>query len=311
MKRVIVITLLFLFFLCILAPIAARADWYTDGAYRSPGYWHYNTQTRYVAEPYNSDFADMARRAESGQEYASPEVFYVTAEDAQDAETQLQRAVEYAPHSIVITFAKTADAVEFYECYSEWRENCDSPDALIGAVWTRRDQLFAIARSGRSVIITVDRYAEGWLCYVDTSPVIRVYADSNYSRSLLAYRHSIEMFDAAKIITLIGETVEYDYDEYDRIKGNGGYVEDEVAHSVRGAVQRGRAVCDGYAATVQFALACVGTKAFEVIEYNGQANHAYNMVLMGGTWTRVDALKVKPSGGAVLRWVRDVYMEVN
>ena len=309
MKRVIVITLFVLFVLCILAPIAARADWYTDGSWRSPWYWHYNCETRYVAEPYNSDFADMAIRAESGREYAPPEVFYITAEDAQDAETQLERAVEYAPHSIVITFAKTADAVEFYDRYSGWRENCDSPDALIGAVWTRTDQLFAIARSGTSVIITVDRYADGWLCYVDTSPVIRVYADSNYSKSLLAYRHAIEIFDAAKIITIISESVDYDYDEYYRMMANGGYVEDEVAHSVRGAVQRGKAVCDGYAATIQFALACVGTKCFEVIEYGGTCNHAWNMVLTGDTWTRVDALKVKTVDGALLRWVRDVYME--
>ena len=307
MKRTIVITLLFLLFLCIVAPIAAKADWYSDGSWLAPWYWHYNSQPRYVGEKYESSFEDVAARAETGIEYPPPQVFRIEAESVEDAETQLEQAMEYAPETVVISFTKTADSVRFYELYSEYRANHNRIDAVIGAVWTRRETLYSIGRSGTSVIISIDRYAEGWLCYVDTSPVIRIYRDLDYSRMLSNYRRSITGYDYAKLATLISETVDYDWNEYDKMMANGGYVEDELSHSVRGAI-KGKAVCDGHASLYQFALACNGIKSFEVIE-RGDMNHAYNLVLVDGKWIKVDVLHVKHSG-AVLAWIRDIYMGV-
>lgn len=307
-RRIVICAVLVL---ALAAP--AAADWYTDGVWREPGYWHYATQPRYQAEAYESSFADMERRAETGKEYPPPEVFRIRAAGLEDAETQLEAAMRYAPHTVAIEFDRRADAVSFYERYRDWRTEGTGIDAVIGAVWTRTEELIYTARTGNSVIITIPRYADGWLACVDTSPVIRIYRDEAYSRALLEFRRTwvdgISGTDAEiadKLQKFISGYAEYDRAENERMQANGFQVVDEDTHSVRGFVERRKAVCDGYTAALQFALACHEIKSFEVILWSAGGNHSVCAVQVDGTWTTIDLTSASGEYSR-LKWIKEIY----
>ena len=286
---------------CLLAGIllsgAASADWYTDGSWRPADYWYYADQPRYAGERYEATLAEM----ETMQEAPTPETIRVTVESIEGAERQLAQALKYAPHVVAIAFDRLRDAKAF-----------DPFGVLAGAAWTRTERLYSINRIGRSVMITIDRYAEGWLAYVDTSPIIRVYADEDYCRQLAAFRETwidpitgTDVEKVARISEFIGGYAAYDEAEAERLRQNGGFVVDTEAHSIHGFVTRRRAVCDAYAAALQMALACHGIRAFEVIG-SGAGNHAWNMVQVDGAWEPIDALQGEGEY-ATLQWVNNIY----
>jgi len=252
---------------------------------------------------------------QSGLEYSTPQNFRIEAKSVVDAESQLESALEFAPETIVISFSNRTDAVEFYERYRDWRTNQTTIDAMVGAVWTRTDSLFSIGRSGNSVMITIARYSDGWLAYVDTKPYIRCFVDASYSQRLVELRQlwidRISGTDADKveaIRTFIGGYADYDRTEHSAMHNNGYHVVDPVAHSMRGFAERRRCVCDGYVAAMQFALACHGIKSFDIIMQSDSGNHAVNKVRLDGEWQTIDALNVPYDNGySILSWVEDIY----
>lgn len=289
----------------------AFADWYRGGTvYHDPNYWAYCTAERYVGEQYITDFADMAERtqkaAESGTEYPTPSVFRFAAESVTDAEAKLEKALEYAPQTITIEFTDTETAKAMHDKYANWRENGTQIDLIVSTAWTRQDGLVGVARHGKSVCMTINRYADGWLAYVDTSDAIRVYKSVAYSRMLKEYRQrfdGISGTDVEKIIAVANAVIrdaKYDYAERDYVNLNHsvGRVD---SHSVRGVVDGKLAVCDGFSAAMQFGCACVGVKAFEtIIEGNGFGNHSFNKVRCDGVWCNIDVTQmlthpIKPS----------------
>ena len=308
MKRIFIyLVLLFSF------PVMAYSDWYIDGSYHSSDYWYYVDQPRYVGDSYNTDFDDMEQREKSGKEYSTPKTFYINAYNVEDAENKLESALEYAPLSIVISFTNRKEANQFYEKFRDWRINKINIDCIIHAVWTRTDNLFSIGKSGKSVIITIDRYSEGWLAYVDTSPTIRVFDDINLSRQLLEFRKlwidNIKGTDAEIVDQLqkfVSGYAEYDDEESIRMQNNGFYVEDEVAHSIRGFIEKRKAVCDGYTSAMQFVLACHGIKSFDVIMEGKVDNHSVCMVKVDNEWINVD---ITGCSGEyrTLKWINEIY----
>ena len=288
--------------LMLILSITASADWYSDGTWRSPDFWFYADHARFIAEPYTATLEDM----KGAVEYAPPENLKITAVDAQDAEKQIEQALVYAPHTMVITF--TGGAREFYENFRD--------EILIGAVWTRREQLYSIARSGNSVMITIERYSDGWLSFVDTTDAIRVYADPAYSASLKRYREenidSISGTDEEKIrkICDLLSGVVYDSAEHRRMQENGYQVSDTDSHSVSGVV-KGKAVCDGYTQAFIFAASCHGIKSFDVILYSPEGSHAICMVKTTDGWRFIDPMtgRVSLQGYSHLAWISNYKKE--
>lgn len=288
MKKLIIIILA-----VIMLTVPACADWYNDGTlWMAPDKWAYNDHERYVADQYDATLADMADKVEA----ATPETIIITAMDAEDADVQLEMAMRYAPHVVAITFFDTKSASNYHEKYSYWRENGIQIPALVGAVWTRTDGLFTVTRYRSTVSLTFDKYAEGWLTFVDTTPQIRVYKDSTFSAELSQFRTEIiepcitehEGDTMWAVLRALNSYADYDDDYLAKLATNRYQQVDMMAHSVRGFVERRKCVCDGFAATFQFALACAGIKCFEVVTYSPQSSHAFNKVRIDGDWINID-----------------------
>lgn len=290
MKRIICAVLI-----AVLMSTSVSADWYDNGkTYRPSNFWAYVTEDRYVSEEYQTDFDDMEIRKQSGKEYPTPSVFRFSASCVEDAENKLKSALEYAPKTIVISFENAKDSKDFYERYRDWRENNNRIDAIVCAAWTQTGNLLSIARNGNSVVMTIERYSDGWLAYVDTSSVIKVYKNEGYSAKLLDFRDKIEKIvgtDSEKVwesARFLCEKVCYDSEEYKYLTGNNHRINNRASHTVRGAVEYGKAVCGGYTAAYQFAMACFGVPCFEVVIADGTRYHSYSKVLLNGEWINMD-----------------------
>lgn len=288
MKKLIIIILA-----VIMLTVPVSADWYNDGTlWMAPDKWAYNAHERYVADQYDATLADMAEKVEA----ATPETIIITAMDAEDADGQLEMAMRYAPHIVAITFPDTVSASKWHEKYSTWRESGIQIPALVGAVWTRTDNLFSVTRLGKTVRLTFDKYAEGWLTFVDTTDQIRVYRDTNYSKELREFREAYiepcitehEGDTMWNMLRALNSYADYDDDYLAKLKTAHFRQVDMMAHSVRGFIERRKCVCDGFAATFQFALACAGIKSFEVVTYSPQSSHAFNKVRIDGDWINID-----------------------
>ena len=287
---------------------SAAADWYDGGVWRAPDYWRYIELPRYTGEPYQATLEEMAAMREA----PTPEVIRISAADAEDAEAQLATALEYAPHTVVLTMPDAQSAADLHERYRDWRETGARIDAVVSAAWTRRDSLISVARSGSSVILTIERYADGWLAYVDTRDEVRVYQDEDYSVRLREVRAKIaaisgtEAERADKICALICDMADYDYAELRQVETGGAIRLD--AHCTRGLVYGGKMVCGGFAYALQFALACSGIRSFEVAIKDGDRSHSYNKVRIDGAWVNLDVtqMEVTPRKPKLQRGFADV-----
>lgn len=291
----------------LLMPGAASADWYTGGEYRAPDYWYYAAEDRYIG-----DYTATLQEMEEKREAPPPAVLRIEAENIEDADRQLETAMRYAPETVVVQFTKTADARRYFEIYRDWREAGHQIDAVIGAVWTRTDDIIHAGRSGTSVILTIQRYSDGWLSYVDTTDAIRVFKDRSYSERLKVFRETwIDTISGTpeekvrRIADLVKGYAAYDTDEHAKMQENGFFVVNEDSHSVRGVVEKRKAVCDGYTNALQFALACHDIKSFDVILWSGSGSHSVAKVRTDG-WQTVDVLHTQ-GDYSMLVWIDQIY----
>lgn len=275
MKRITVCLLM------ITLTVTARADWYGT-LYHPSDYWGYVTPERYAGEPYTASLDEM----ESMREVCPPARLTLSA-SLEDADRLLREAMRFAPETVVVSLPTRSQAIRYFE---RWNEPEDI-DPIIGAVWTRTSDLYSVRREVKDVIITIPRYSDGWLAFVDTSPQIRCYQDQAYSAELTRLRAEAEtVTDAEGACRFVTDHAELDRAEMKYLLSNGFHIGNRDSHCVAGIV-KGKAVCDGYVAGAQFVLACVGITSVDIIGI-GEVNHAWLKVQTDGGWVIADPMKV-------------------
>ena len=278
MKRFIAYILLIL-----MLPVTASADWYGN-TWHPSDYWAYITPERYQGEEYTASLEDMA-----GMHEACPPARLTISAGLCDADRLLHEAMRYAPGTVVISLPTRGDAIRYCE---RWTDPEDI-DPIISAVWTRTSDLFHVRREGKDVIITIPRYSDGWLAFVDTSEQIRCYQDTEYSNRLLECRREAEtitgteterLYGACKLVT---DRADFDREEMRHLLANGFRVRNRDSHCVAGMIN-GLAVCDGLVAGLTFALACLGIDSVDVNGIGEMDNHSWLRARIDGAWINVD-----------------------
>ncbi len=276
--------------LMLLAPMAA-ADWYGN-TYHPADYWAYITADRYQGETYSASLEEM----DSMHEACPPARITIDA-DIDDADRLLHEAMRYAPGAVMISLPTRDQAIKYYK---RWMEPEDL-DPIIGAVWTRTSDLYAVRREGSNVMLDIPRYSDGWLAYVDTSPQIRCYQDTAYSEKLLEFRAEAEKITGTETELLYGacklviDRTEIDQEEMRHLLATGYRISNRDSHCVAGVI-KGKAVCDGLVSGLSFALACMEIRSVDVIGIGPMDNHSWLRAKIDDAWVNVDPTWMMANG---------------
>lgn len=235
---------------------------------------------------------------------ATPAEVKITVSRIEDADAQIRNAMTYAPNRITVSFTgdvPEADRKALAGAYEDWKRTSDDRSAwLLTAVETNVDEPLGVAYRDGVMTLTV-RYGEGWTAFVDVRDWLKYYADTAYSKDLAAF-HDEHIAPIAhsgasdedkflRIVAAITDNVTYDYAALNRMQKNGyRYTGDAQAHSIRGLIDRGTFVCQGYAAALVLACASCDIPAVSVIGVKDGGNHVLNKVRLDGSWHAIDLM---------------------
>lgn len=248
-------------------------------------------------------------------EMSIPESISLTAASLQDAERQIRKALRYLPGRIAVQFTQDCpqEDVELFQArYGELHADGTAP--ILCAV--DRSYLWPYSLTSYSegcFKLWISGYCEACLAAADALNWLRVYEDTSYSAALEHFEQQYLSPLKAETSTyeriagayaLLRDLASYDYAAYYR----GGH---PAAHTLRGFLENGKVECDGYAKTLQWMLTDLGIDSFVVIGEAGGKPHAWNKVLLDGTWYNADACwdDSEASGSYFLK--SDFYFELH
>ena len=226
-------------------------------------------------------------------EMSIPREIDIVAESYEDALAQIKASIKLMPDmvSILLTTACSQEDLDAF------RQNFDySPGSIafpiIGAFnRTYLEPYFLSVYSDQQYRLWLRYYSDAYAAAADALDWLRVYEDEAYSKALRDFEVQYlsplkEKASAYERIAgahdILCSLASYDYTEYLNTSR-------PEAHDLIGFMSTRKVVCDGYAKTFQWMLYYLGIDSYEVI---GRANgelHAWNKVLLDGTWYNVDA----------------------
>jgi len=228
-------------------------------------------------------------RAEMG----IPESISLRADSYEDATLQIRKALQLLPRKISVQFTDQCpqEDIDLFMLHYDWLYG-DHELPIIGALdRSYSSPYFLTSYSDGRFKLWMSHYSDAYMVAADTLNWLRVYEDEEYSEALRKFEAQYllplkEKASAYERIAgahdLLCSLAMYDYSEYfDNNRPE--------AHDLVGFMSNREVVCDGYAKTFQWMLYYLGIDSYEVI---GRANgelHAWNKVLLDGTWYNVDA----------------------
>lgn len=227
------------------------------------------------------------------EEMSIPEHISIRADSYEDASRQIRNALQYLPGAISVQFTDQCpqEDMDLFRLHYDWLYG-DRALPIIGALnRTYLSPYFLSSYSGGSFKLWMTHYSDAYTVAADALDWLRVYEDEAYSAALRDFeaQYLMPLKEKASVYEriagahdLLCRLASYDYTEY--LNTNR-----PEAHNLIGFMRRGKVVCDGYAKTFQWMLYSLGIDSFVVIgSVNGEL-HAWNKVLLDGTWYNVDA----------------------
>ena len=221
-----------------------------------------------------------------------PESITLTADSYEDAVEQIRAALQYLPGTISVQFTEQCpqEDMELFEQHFDWFYR-DKELPIIGALnRSYVSPYFMTSYSNGRYKLWMSHYCDAYQAQSDALDWLHVYEDDNYSEALAAFtaqylapiQASASPYDrVVQTHDLLCSLAAYDYTEY-HSKSR------PQAHDLLGFMENRTVVCDGYAKTFQWMLYYLGIDCYEVVgKATGEA-HAWNKVLLEGTWYNVD-----------------------
>ena len=260
------------------------------------------TVDRYNGPDYDATLSEMDTLRDeahaTGTEIGVPDTLFITADTVEDAEDQLEYALDYAPDHIEVTLTCQSEAKALYDKYTGWQGRGEGIPVFINTIETMYRTPVEVKRSGNTVTFTV-HYNDGWLAYVDLQDWLRVYEDEDYSEALVAFAETYlepiaqqDMSQADRVWAvrnLIMDITDYDYKALRDMESSYSRYTNISCHNLYGMLDDGLLVCDGYAVTVNFMLSYFGMDSFAVRYNTGyRMSHIWNKVCVDGIWYNLD-----------------------
>ena len=225
-------------------------------------------------------------------EIGAPDTINLYADTLADAEAQIEQALRYVPETITVTGA-AADAL--YSKYSNWQSRGEEIPLFISVIDAWASNLLTVTQNGSTVTFRI-LYNDGWYAYADIQDWLRVYDDQAFSSRLsdfaetylepIAERNLSDVETVRAVRDLYIDLCDYDYASIDSMT-SGRYT--PTSHTLRGLLDDGLMVCDGYAMALNFALSYLDIPSFSVwAKESAYLGHIWNRVQVDGTWYAID-----------------------